>query len=565
MPPSTDLTMPPPTDLTMPPSTDLTMRAGDLTMPPPLDLALPDGADLGGLPPMPQATHVGVSAVTCCIVSHPSGRVLYLANPDPTNKVGELHLAAAGGDAVLSAGVPVLGYAFSPDGGSVLFVAPGLNSEALMLARVATPTQSVTLIADGLSTSPLTQQGFFTPSGKYFLVGVLPPNVAMSQDLHVVDVAAGRDAVDYGNGTYDYMQVVTADDTMFFQMTVNGTSPTSPPVQTLFRISLPAAVARTASPTKIDIHTSTLALTPDSRTLVYNRTSGALFAYDVQSGVITSLAASAVTFFVGPLPGGPIAFVASDGSLHLASVTAELWAAPAGTADLFSPVDFSPDGAHLFFFKNVIAQGLQGDLFHVEPPPGPATVQAIATSVAFTPVQVTADGRMLHIDGVDMLGFAGSLMGTAFDGAGTFLLDTGVWTGNMGSGSFTGRPVFVDLSSAMKDADPTHTPIDGSPAVTGTPAFGISTTASQQHAAGAGHANAWQLSDDSRYVLLVVGAAWNRTAINYVGALQLYQPFDGMNPLPVVGGVSEVGPVTNRALFVNAPTATPPGVYLVRY
>ena len=73
-------------------------------------------------------------------------------------------------------------------------------------------------------------------------------------------------------------------------------------------------------------------------------------------------------------------------------------------------------------------------------------------------------------------------------------------------------------------------------------------------------------ADDGRTAAFVGGAAWNATAMNYVGALKFLaarQPsmtVDGM-----LAGVSEVGTIVGRALFVNAPTATTAGVYYVKY
>ena len=73
-------------------------------------------------------------------------------------------------------------------------------------------------------------------------------------------------------------------------------------------------------------------------------------------------------------------------------------------------------------------------------------------------------------------------------------------------------------------------------------------------------------ADDGRTAAFVTGGTWNATANNYVGSLSLIaarlpsMKIDGM-----LTGVSELGPIVNRSLFVNAPTATTAGVYFVKY
>ncbi len=54
--------------------------------------------------------------------------------------------------------------------------------------------------------------------------------------------------------------------------------------------------------------------------------------------------------------------------------------------------------------------------------------------------------------------------------------------------------------------------------------------------------------------------------MNYVGKLYTDSTtVDTGIVAPMLTGVSELGPVSNRALFVNAPKATPAGVYYVKY
>ena len=80
------------------------------------------------------------------------------------------------------------------------------------------------------------------------------------------------------------------------------------------------------------------------------------------------------------------------------------------------------------------------------------------------------------------------------------------------------------------------------------------------HGGGRGRADAevaaagFAFSDDGRDAVYVTGAAWNMAANNYLGSLAFLATraastkIDGM-----VTGVTELGPITNRSLFVNAP------------
>jgi hypothetical protein len=75
------------------------------------------------------------------------------------------------------------------------------------------------------------------------------------------------------------------------------------------------------------------------------------------------------------------------------------------------------------------------------------------------------------------------------------------------------------------------------------------------------------VSDDFTQLVYVGGSTFDSTVDNYVGGLEFVPvATPTMKPLkPLLTGVSEVGPVVKQQLFVNAPKADNPGVYLVTY
>jgi hypothetical protein len=69
-------------------------------------------------------------------------------------------------------------------------------------------------------------------------------------------------------------------------------------------------------------------------------------------------------------------------------------------------------------------------------------------------------------------------------------------------------------------------------------------------------------------IVWVGGSVFSRIAGGYVGSLGLAQTRIDVDVAPVVprmDGVSEVGAIEERSMFVDAPGANPPGVYFVHY
>jgi hypothetical protein len=122
----------------------------------------------------------------------------------------------------------------------------------------------------------------------------------------------------------------------------------------------------------------------------------------------------------------------------------------------------------------------------------------------------------------------------------------------------------LHLSGAV--ADKTNAPIDGSPAITGALAFADSAGSAETTLDATVHAGAYAFSDSGKSAVFAAGAAWNATAKNWVGALTLVDAHAPSTKVDgKVAGVSEIGHVAARRLFVNAPGATPAGIYVVTF
>jgi hypothetical protein len=534
-----------------------------------------DGAELPDLsappdltPPAPQ--HVGVTGVTCCLVTHPSGRALYLADVDPMQGTGTLHLYDGANDHTLGVQVPCKGYELSPDGKFAFFTSPGQWNQKLSACDTSSFAVT-TILPGGLAADPLAAgkpgfdaPSFFSPSGKYLIVGARAQDVGNSRDLYAIDTATARIAASYGNGAYEYRQVVAADDTMYFQNSVGGTMIGDPAVQTLFRVSLPAA-ASGAQPAKIDIHSSSLALTPDGKTLVYNKVDGSLWSYDVAMQKVAQLAPTGVSFSVGALAAGPVAYLAADRSVHVESGGAALYDSPAAQADLFTPLSISRDGMHLFFFQKVDVQGNHGDLWHVAlPPAADNRPELVAMNAALTQINV-AGGRIVFEGNVDASGFTGDVTGADLDGSGAVTLAEGALTRELLIAQPGGNTLIASLSGAVSDAAMRYFPVDKSQANRGALAVGASSSTRARVVDDNVHSGVFEFSDDGRLLVFAGGATWSDTASNYVGGLHVMDATTATAGPTLLGGVSELGTVAKRTLYVNAPAADPPGVYLVRY
>jgi hypothetical protein len=74
------------------------------------------------------------------------------------------------------------------------------------------------------------------------------------------------------------------------------------------------------------------------------------------------------------------------------------------------------------------------------------------------------------------------------------------------------------------------------------------------------------VSDDQALLAYVSGAMLDATQNNFVGTLkQAPVAMPTMASMPILGGVSELGSVVGKQMFVDAPKAATPGVYFVKF
>ena len=563
--------------------------------------AVDGGADLAlG----PAVTHLGPRATTCCMVTHGADEVLYLANPSPSRPdaqgrdlppSGELHLAnARGDDLTLASSVPAYGYAFSPDGGWALFLSKTPTQRyALDLMPLERPelhlAPPVVAVADGMQDAALGEQAFFTPSGRYLVAGVLPKGVAVSPDLHVIELASGRDVFSLTNGAFDYQEQVTLDDTMIFANSTASTMPGVPSVEGLYVTSL--AAGPSVKPALVDTHVTNFATTGDGGALVYARENGDLVMFGLRDRDVVPLASGVVAFSLGASPRGPVVYTTGDGALHVRPLVAPATVTTvAGAIDPFSPIALSPDGQRLYWFKNVSSQNGTGDLYTAPLPPLPAAAPSLVATDASTRDLHFVGDQLVFVANVDATGATGDVAVAALDGSGLRVVARGAATddfiaafpadpppaptgaprdGPIDLGPATPPPIFAHLTRATEDA--AERPIDGSRPIVGALALGradlLAGGAETELAAGV-QAGRFALSDDGYVLAFIGGAQYSRIAVGWVGALGLTQTRPDVDVAPVVpalDGVSELGPIVARSFFVDAPMANPNGIYFVRY
>lgn len=547
----------------------------------------------------PQVTHVGPKATTCCMVTNGAAQALYLANPVPSMPVhgrdqpanGELHLSDPFGvDITLAQNVPAFGYAFSPDGRWALYLTRtktqryALELAALEGPELRTPS-TVTAEPDGMANARLFDQAFFTPSGRYLVLGVLPKGVQVSADLHVVEMGGGRDVFSLPNGAFDYLEQVTLDDTMVYANSTASTVPGVPSVEGLYMIHL--AAAGHVTPALVDTHVTNFATTADGAKLIYVRSDGTMIMLGLQQNDLLTLATNVVAFTLGPSRRGPIVYTTGDGALHVRQILRpEAVTTVAGGVDLFSPIVFSPDNQHLYWFTNVDTQDGRGDLHHVPlPPHAPAPPSLVATRVSTRDFHFVGD-RLILMSNVDATGATADVTVAALDGSGATVVARGAATGELltalpapslppptGQISYGAQdmapsvtpPVYAHLTGAV--ATPGYVAIDGSRSIVGALAFArADLTSGEQTLATGVKTGLFEFSDDGYALLYVDGVAFNRIANNWVGSLALFTTGVDIGAVtPKLDGVSELGPVVGRSLFVDAPMANPPGLYFVHY
>ena len=559
---------------------DLGMNGGDdggaaHDLAPPADLV-----DTTALP-APTSKHVGSTGVTIGLTTH-DDKVLYLLSPTAGSPAtGELRLASADGsvDKSIATGVALGNYGFAADGKAIVWLTDDGSGKATASLHCLDLTNAAatakTAIASGVY-GPLVPYGgtsaytVFAPSGHFLLVGVVVPNVAVSLDLHVVDLRSGTDVYQRGNGAFDYLEIVLPDDTMIFQDTVGGQGTAgAPPVQTLFWVPLGTAAGTPAA--TINTRTTVVETSADNKLLYFQRSSGDLYKWDLasKSGSGTKLASGVVKFVLGGAEKGPIAYLGSDRSVHVidsdGNKLLDVAAAPASAADLFGPIFLAADAADVYYFQAFDTQDRRGTLMRVAVQGG-ATPGKVGDKISSADVFIM-DSALVLLQNVDDLGQFGDVVKANRDGSNMTPLGMkanvgGLRAVNPGPGSWSA----LHLSGAAADPMATNVPIDGSLTVYGSLAFADGAGNGESSLDAKVHAGAFAFADDGRTAAFVSGAAWNATANNYVGALGLIAVrAPSMKVDAMLSGVSELGPITGRGLFASAPTATPAGVYYVKY
>jgi hypothetical protein len=554
----------------------------------------------------PQSTHLGPDAVVCCLEPLGNAVTFYLSNPMPAGfdrrgqtkpPQGTLHLATPyGADYVLGDKVPAFGYGFSPDGKTAFFLkleadqSFSLNAIRITLPNLPEPNPKV-VIPFGLDDSPLFSQGFFTPTAAFFIVWARAKDVQSTPDLHVVSVLGAQDLYTLGHGSGSGYDNVTRNDTMIFTNDTASTTPGVPSQQGLYLLNLQSLV-KGADPVLVDQQTAYPLLTADDSTIVYLQLNGDLMLWDLKDQDRTQLASNVVNVTLGPSRRGPIVWVGKDLSLHVAKQQQpEMVTLPAGSIDLQSPIIFSPDRQHLYYFQNYFVQSAYGDLWHIElPPTGTGKPNLVAVRTSARDFHFTSD-KLLYINNVSNTGDTGDLIIADFDGSHPLPQAVGVATGDLNiaypkpymppppqaSGFYPHgptpdmtvvpvAPVMANLVNAARDTTSglqfvTQTrPVLGELAYA--PALGKPEIALNSKV----HQGQYQFSDDG-YILMYVGdAQYQSKAFNYVGSLQMSQTNNNVSPtIPMLDGVAEIGPIEGRGAFVLAPGAAQPGLYFVKY
>ena len=518
---------------------------------------------------------------TTGIVTDGAQHVAYLLNAGASfGTTGELHIADKDGkDAKVATGIGVGSYSFSADGKGLLFLQPnqGGNDASLQWVDVSNPTAAPKMvIAAGLSLqstppipTPLASQGFFSPSGRFYVVGVVAPMVNGSPDMHVIDVDTGNDVFVRDNGAFDYLELVLPNDVMVFQDAVGGNGGISggAGLQTLFWVDLTSG---SPTPTTIAVRSGSYSPTGDNKTIVYQEADAReLWTWDAvaRPATGTKLVSNALTFAVGG--SGPVAYLGTDGSVHVVGLDGHAIVdvdAATAKADLFSPVYLSDDGADMYYFQGVSTQDSQGTLMHVAATAG-STPNKVADKVSLSDVHPQAGGVLLYLANLDDTGVTGDAFKSARDGSGAMALGTGVQVGFLqvqtpaAEGAGSSKWVSVHLTGSMENKMPQL--VDGIRNISG--ALEVSSAAGTSMVDPMARIGQQVLSDDFATLVYVGGSVFDSTVDNYVGVLEnVPVATPTMKPtMPLLTGVSEVATIVGKSFFVNAPKASTPGVYFV--
>jgi hypothetical protein len=557
-----------------------------------------------------QVTHVGVTGQTCCMVTRGAQLAMYLTNVmqgmvDSRGithaATGELHLVTAlGTDYKLGDNVPAFAYQFSPDGTYAMYGVKTPTSKVNYSLNFATvsypnlpPPLVQTVIPDGIQDYSLAQQSFFSATGKYLIIGVLNSTVANSPDLHVVDVRAAQDVAALGNGAFDYLEIPTPDDQLIYNNSTASTKPGTPSIVNLYQANLSVFANGNVSPSILDTSVTGATLFGDGFQLLYLKEDGSLMVRDLAQHFLVKVADNVMAMTTGPLTHGPLVWTGKDLSLHVANqYQAEMITLPPNSVDSGSPFYFSGDATRLYFFKNVMSSNSNGDLYSVSVAPGqPRTVNLIGTRISTVDFNFFQD-RFLYIRNVDDQGVAGEMVSANLDGSNPIVLGENVMVGGLRQSSpnpvtapgtkdkfapvdlspSLPHPINAVLTNAQRQIDPSsafgsaYAPINDSSEIVGELSFGFTINTRMGVIDPAVHAGMFRFSDDGYVLAYAGGAQWNSSVSNFVGSLKLQPTITDTNPIqPQLDGVAEMGPISQRSMFVSAPANAKPGIYFVKF
>jgi hypothetical protein len=264
-----------------------------------------------------------------------------------------------------------------------------------------------------------------------------------------------------------------------------------------------------------------------------------------------------------------LAYIGADRSVHVVATDGtkllDVAASANTSADPLGKVVLAPDDADLFYFQAYDTQNTRGTLMRVEVKSG-ATPAKVADKISSADLNVM-DTALVLLRNVDDLGEFGEAVKANRDGTNIQSLGMTVPVGGLSVVNPGPDTWFaMHLTGATKDPTAANVPFNGSPAMYGALSFEDNGGAKITLDAKV-HAGAFSFAaDDARSAAFVTGATWNTTAKNYVGALQVIIARDPNTKVDgKVTGCSELGPIVGRGLFVNAPTASPAGVYYVTF
>jgi hypothetical protein len=444
------------------------------------------------------------------------------------------------------------------------------------------------VIPRGLEQRPLVEQAFLSPTGRYLIIGVGPKNIAMSTDLTVIEVATGRVLRSFPNGSFNYVETVTSADVMIYQNSTASTTLGDPSLVGLYVVPL-GSLAGGGQPTRIDTRTVNFSTTADEQRIIYTRYDGTMWIYDLRDKSHLQLASNVVSFSLGANSNGPLVWIGLDLAVHVAPIfQTDMATSAPRAADVFSTFVFSPTGQDLYFFDRVSSQDNNGDLYRLDLKPGSLAQAASLIDRRVSPNDLLfVGGHMRYLRGIDGRGDVGELVSANLDGSNVVSVAHGVPEksllianpvptqnpvhpgepprGPIDMATPVIAPVYAHLLDAARDTSRTTPLFDESEPIVGTLAFSRD-EAPPEALDPAVHVGGYRFSPDGYVLLYAGGAKLDETTAAYLGTLHLFQTLVEQSPVvPMLTGVSELGQIRDRALFVAAPGANPPGVYFVRY